>query len=169
MTATPRLSVRGGPRAQASLNAFAFDEAKFVEAGTLIMGYLRQTQREAFKNQTSPTGQSWPEYEQAEPKYGAYKKRLLGSDLYPSMLRWPGGNERLFPSLTRENHSEHVAVIDAGARLIRFGTRVPYAINHQLGRGKGPFGEPIATRPFLSLGVNQAADIRRIIARVTGI
>lgn len=169
MTVTPRLSIRGAKRAQESLQAFAFDQAKFVEAGGLIMDYMRNEQREIFKSGGSHMGQMWPDYEKAEPKYGKMKKALIGKSAYPALLRWDGKNERLYPSLTRANHPEHVAIIDVGARALRFGTQVPYAINHQLGKGRNMFGEPIQARPFLSVTPRQAADIRRIIASVTGI
>src|SRR5690554_3766311 len=164
-----RYSVRGTERAQASLMAFAFDDAKFTEARGLIMEYLRGYQRKVFADEGASAGGRWPGYEVAEPKYGKMKKRLLGND-YPSLLRWGGSDgERLYPSMTQATHPDHVAVLDVGGKTLRFGTQVPYAVNHQLGIGTNMFGEPIQKRPFLVINPQQVAEIRRIIARVTGI
>lgn len=165
-----RTEVRGGPRAAAAIERFFVDDAT-VEAGAeLIFRYLRDETKKNFENQSAGEGGKWPGYTGSEFIYGIIKKKMLGKALGARLLRWAPGMERLFPSVTQENHPEQIAQING--RNIIFGTSVPYAANHQYGFGVGPAwaGFPrVKQRKFLTLGPRQIAEIRRIISQVVGI
>ena len=165
-----RTAVRGGRRAEDAISAFFVDDEKIARGAELIFAYLRDDTKKNFESQSSGMGDTWPEYTGSEFIYGIIKRKMLGDAQGRRKLRWSPGRERLFPSVTEDNHPEQIAEIDG--RMIRFGTRVPYAANHQFGFGQGPAwaGFPrIKQRQFLNLGPRQIANIRRIMAGVTGI
>lgn len=173
MAASPTYAIRGSARAQAAIAAFFMDEAKLERgAEDLIFPYLRQVMRSTFQTQGAEIGESWPQYTGDEAQYGAIKRRILGDVLGRSRLTWEPqtGRERLRPSLVEAGHSDQVAEVRGS--VMRFGTTVPYAINHQEGVGRGPewAGFPaVKKRTFLRLRPKHVAQIRRLMAQVTGI
>jgi len=107
-------------------------------------------------------------YERLREMY-ASKPSML-STVNGGRLRWEAGRERLFPSVISPRHPEHVWRVKDGS--FEFGTSVPYAANHQYGRGRGPAwaGFPkIKKRKFLALTRRTAANITVIIRRYMGL
>ena len=170
MVVNVRYMVRGSKRANDSLQKFALDDDAFAEGSQRIFSYLREVSRRNFISQSSGEGGKWPGYTGDERLYGIIKKQLIGEKYGTRLLRWAPGMERLFPSLTENRHPDQIA--ETNGRTIIFGTAVPYASNHQYGQGRGPkwAKEPrVKQRRFLSLTPQMIAEIRRIIASVTGI
>lgn len=124
--------------------------------------WLRSRVRQ-FETAGAELGTPWAMYSRAtgEHRYAAAKASIFGRRLtQQDLLRWltGDGQERLYPSITDPNHPEHVAVI--GRDSASFGTRVPYAGNHNDGIGRGPewAGDyPIPARPFMGFGDLQSS------------
>ena len=90
-------------------------------------------------------GGGWPGYDN-EPRYKAIKAEI-GGGLH-MMLRWQPGRERLYPALVDPSHPEHI--YEESTHHVRMGTRVPYAIRHQLGIGVTKHdGIPTPKRPLI--------------------
>ena len=106
-------------------------------------GLLRNKERVATQNRSE--GKAWAGYE-GEPAYERLKRRVLG-DL--TVLRWKGGKEKLYPSLTRAGHPEHVHRVSRDKVVI--GTTVPWA-RRLLTKGTNQFGEPRPGRDFITMG-----------------
>ena len=164
-----RHEIRGGPRAQASLDSFFDDVNAWPEASGRIFHYLAGVTKEGFDNEGRV--EKWPDYWQQEPKYGMKKLGIFSDEgnrsLFPNLLRWTTGNEVLFPSLMSAQHPDAVRrVTDQG---FVYGTSVPYAGRHQHGIGTNEEGEPIPRRRFLIIEARDEAEARRIIAQEVGI
>jgi phage gpG-like protein len=89
----------------------------------------------------------------SEPKYKAYKKALMRAGIITGidLLRFRGASkERLYPSLTRKSHPEHVYRVSRRWTM-DVGTKVPYASSIWDG-GTNKFGERQPERPFLKIG-----------------
>ena len=106
-----------------------------------------QITREQFKSHGQRGGAAWPGYDN-EPRYQVIKEKYGGG--LDRMLRWTEGHERLFPSLVEPGHPEHV--FESSPLRCRMGTRVPYALRHQLGQGIQPFDKvPLPKRPLIAI------------------
>jgi phage gpG-like protein len=107
---------------------------------------LLELQRSIFDTEGQAIGKPWPKYNQDERGYAGMKRAILG-DAYP-MLRWRGGQEILYPSLTEASHPDHI--FDKRADSFTFGTSVPYAAGHHTGTGEGWRGKYIVPkRPLM--------------------
>lgn len=103
--------------------------------------------RSQFHSRGARGGEAWPGYD-AEPRYAVIKAKH-GGGLH-NVLRWVTGRERLYPSLTDPKHPEHI--FEMTTHSLRMGTRVPYAIRHQLGQGLQPFDKiPLPRRPIIQV------------------
>lgn len=145
-------------------------------ADQVLFPQMRSHVTEVYAEQGDPTGTSWADYS-SEPKYARYKAAILSKytsssyldddgDPDPSQLptdrnapgglmRWEG-QERLWPSLSRRNHSDHVEYVDTTTYRAVYGTSVPYAGRLAQFGGTGPFGEPYPKRPILTMPASRA-------------
>lgn len=122
--------------------------------------WLIRRQKDVFRTQGQSEGKKWVGY---NTKYKAYKQALVKAGYVRdmSLLRWTGGRERLYPSLTQPSHTMHVfRRVDGG---FVFGTRLPYARRLQEGIGKNQFGEPIAARPFAVISEKNQARLAQLL------
>lgn len=104
-----------------------------------ILDFMRQQ----FLTQGRAGGRPWAGYG-GEPRYAAFKQRLLGHN---RLFRWDhrGGKERLYPALTTPNHPDQIFAVSPTRASI--GVVGPYA---QLERGGvGPFKERFPARMIL--------------------
>lgn len=124
--------------------------------------------RDVFRSGGAAAGAKWRGYD-GEPRYGAFKARVLGQ-ARPQPLRWqPGKQERLYPSLTEEG-GDHVHT--TGRSAARFGTAIPYAARLERG-GVGPYGETSPPRVMLRIDAARTAEMAEllkedILARIGG-
>ncbi len=106
-------------------------------------------------------GTPWQSYN-SEPVYKRIKIAVGGG--LDRMLRWEAGRERLYPSLVRTGHPDHV--YEPRRLSVMFGTRVPYAIKHQEGRGMQPYDRiPLPKRPIIALTRGDFRGWIRVIQR----
>lgn len=117
----------------------------------------RESRVEMFATSGASTSTPWPMYSRAtrEAQYAAAKSSMLGRVVTRrDLLRWmPGRRERLMPSLTDRRHPDNIE--EVASDRAAYGTRVPYAANHQYGRGTAPEwagGHSVPRRPLLALG-----------------
>ena len=169
-TVIPKYVIKGGPRARRSIQEFISNLENFRAIGDEVHKIVRDDHERTFKTEGGNIRAKWPRYTGSEFLYGILKKRMLGEKLGERLLRWEEGKERLYPSVVEASHPEHVWKVEG--REFVFGTKVPYAYRHQLGKGTGPasLGSPqIKERRFIGLSRKGAADIRRAMARHVGI
>lgn len=167
MPVDTRFVTTGGPRAARALREFAKKAENLEAVAPQIHQLLLLDARKTFATNGRHIGERWPGYTGSERVYGFVKQKLVG---HRKLLRWEAGRERLFPSVTSPRHPEHVWRVKDGS--FEFGTSVPYAANHQYGRGRGPAwaGFPkIKKRKFLALTRRTAANITVIIRRYMGL
>jgi len=167
MPVDTKFVVTGSERAADALRDFARDAENLDEVGPKIHRQLISDHWAAFETEGRHIGENWPGYTGQEALYGFIKRKLVGE---PGLLRWEPGQERLFPSVVSPTHPEHVWRVKGGK--FEFGTSVPYAVNHQEGRGRGPAwaGFPkIKQRRFLKLTRRTATKITRIIRTHMGL
>lgn len=106
----------------------------------------------------------WAGYD-AEPVYKRIKIKYGGGT--DRILRWVEGKERLFPSLARTSHPEHL--FTSGRHSVAMGTTVPYAARHQQGDGRQPYDKiPLPRRPIIALTSFDTRAWFRAIARHIG-
>jgi len=100
------------------------------------------SRRKMFLTQGRSTGTPWPDYNKLERKYYLpIKKWLTGHEKITkaSLLRWDGtgpeptAKERLFAAMTVTSHREFIYRVTGNS--VTMGTSVPYARNHNEGRG----------------------------------
>jgi phage gpG-like protein len=109
--------------------------------------------REMFRTQGRSTGSPWPQYEDTAERefYQWYKAGILRRDVTQLRpLTWTPGREVLRPSFESVRHP--AAVYDARRRTLEVGSAVPYAGDHNAGRGRAPErmgGHAIPRRPLL--------------------
>lgn len=169
MPVETKFVVTGSQRAADALRDFARDAENLHEVGPQIHRQLISDHWAAFETEGRAIGENWPGYTGQEALYGVIKRKILDTD-NNRLLRWEPGQERLFPSVVSPTHPEHVWRVKDGK--FEFGTSVPYAINHQEGKGRGPWwaGFPkIKQRRFLKLTRRTAAKITRIIRTHMGL
>jgi hypothetical protein len=178
MTAEMKFVVTGGERAAKAMREFADNAQNLRDIGPKIHSALIKDHVRAFKTNGRAIGEDWPGYTGQELVYGFIKVKLTQgtwnaskfSEPIAGPLRWTRGQERLFPSVVSSSHPEHVWRIKDGK--FEFGTSVPYAANHQEGKGRGPWwaGFPkIKQRRFLKLTRSTAAKITRLIRSHMGL
>lgn len=115
------------------------------------------SRKEMFSTSGASIGAPWPMYSKAtsEAQYAAIKGKLFGRRMRrQDLLRWLGGRERLYPSLTEEGHTDTLYE-ETGKTSASYGTRVPYAGNHDKGVGVGPAwagSHRIPKRPLMLFG-----------------
>ena len=109
---------------------------------------------EQFSSEGARGGQPWVGYEN-EPVYRYIKSKILNAATFP-ILRWaktsgkPQPGERLYPSLVDPQNKDHV--YRKTKRTFSFGTKVPYAIKHQLGIGTVPHDKvPLPKREIIRI------------------
>lgn len=107
-----------------------------------------------FLSEGASVGAKWRGYTSAERRwYIPYKRKMLGVEL--PMLRWSrsnskavGGKERLYPSMVMKPGSKGREYIAKASKFgFEYGSRVPWAKNHQRGTGnyKGKYQIPKRT------------------------
>lgn len=124
---------------------------------------LIHRQRELFKSRGQSEGVAWPDYS-GEPKYSQLKQALVDRGKISAMdlLRYKGGSaERLYPSLTKPRHPEHVWSLKGTE--VRFGTKVPYAWKHDQGKGVNMFKEAIPQRRIGVLSDRNTERLKQLI------
>jgi hypothetical protein len=122
---------------------------------------------EQFATQGARGGAKWVGYDN-EPIYRYVKSRILNTRQFP-ILRWsasftqaPQPHERLYPSLVDQDHPDHV--YRKSKLRFSFGTKVPYAIKHQLGTGTVPYDNvPLPKRKIISITPNDQLRWARIM------
>lgn len=124
----------------------------------VVHPWLLEHLKRQFKTEGERGGAPWADYS-GEPKYRAYKKSALGN---LRILRWMGGSERLFPSLTQRNAPWHIW--ESWSSGFRFGSSLPYAARLEKG-GTGPFGEKYPGRIMLRMTRHQKREMTRAITR----
>jgi len=139
------VSSKGAEALQKFLDGMAYRIEHWTDAAPRLHDFLMVRMREKYDSAGSSEGTPWADYG-AEPKYKAFKGAVLG-DL--TVLRWKGGDERLYPSLVSTRHPEHVFKV--GQNKVEVGTAVPYAARIERG-GKNMFGEPAPARDIVGLG-----------------
>lgn len=131
--------------------------------GDDIHKMLIHRQRELFKSRGQSEGVAWPDYSD-EPVYAEIKQKLLerGKISALDLLRFKGSSsERLYPSLTKPKHPEHLWSI--AKTDIRFGTKVPYAWHHDQGKGMSKFWEFYPERRIAVLSDRNTERLRQLI------
>ena len=118
-----------------------------------------------FGTEGASVGQVWKQYTGAEKRwYLPYKRKMLGAE--KPMLRWsnaggtaPASGERLYPSLAKIGARDNIArAWDTG---FEFGSTVPWAANHQYGRGEYHGKYRIPRRTVLALSEPTFREIVR--------
>jgi hypothetical protein len=115
-----------------------------------------KSRQQMFATEGASTGPRWPEYTYMEKRFYLPIKRWLldihkgktWRDTMPkgSILRWSplpsspavAPHERLYPSLCLPSHPEYIFRRSGGksSNGVVIGTAVPYAVNHDQGRGE---------------------------------
>lgn len=113
-----------------------------------------------FRSQGAHGGDPWARYGN-EPDYKDWKEGILGSAT--PVMRWKGGNEVLYPSLTDADHPKHVA--DTEDMSIEVGTEVPYAQRLAETGGTNPFGETYPARPIFVIGERHENRAKSFVTR----
>ena len=106
-------------------------------------------------------GEPW-ESLKGEPKYYAFKKRVLGEELANKPLWWDSENERLRPSLVDAGDQDHR--FSSTPTTMFFGTAVDHA-NSLIEGGTGPFGENFPGRNIFALTQSQRKGLVTLIQR----
>ena len=124
---------------------------------------LLKLQKDIFSSEGGAIGKRWPRYNDDERQtYVPMKRAILGRE-YP-LLRWDGGKEVLYPSMTDPTHPKHIW--KPKDTSYEFGTSVPYARGHHEGTGLGYKGRYIVPKREL-LGSNWDV-LGKIIQEVQG-
>lgn len=134
---------------------------------SVVGPFMTQHMRAQFSSEGAYGGSPWAGYD-AEPKYRAYKRAILG---HLSILRWQKGGpyEILYPSLTALGHPANIFRVNPNS--VVYGTSVPYAEDLNKG-GIGPFGERYPAREIIAMTGQQKTslfvEIQRDILRRVG-
>lgn len=171
------IQVTGSDRAERALRKWAGKLSNIKAVSPQIHERLLKWQEKVFETEGEVIGEKWPGYGDADPKeedYAKVKGDLLNKK--PELLRF-GNNERLFPSLTSDN-AEHVGPSGSEDFPWEFGTKVPYASDHQWGGQtrrvhfkRESFDERIKVpqRMFLKIDENIADTIATEIRKFMGL
>jgi len=125
-----------------------------------------------YSTEGASVGKKWKPYTAAEKRYYLpYKVRQLGVE--KPMLRWSrsasesaASGERLYPSLTRRGEENIARAWDTG---FEYGSTVPWAANHQYGRGSYHGKYTIPRRTVLAMSkVTQREIVRGMQAHIFG-
>ena len=150
----------------------AGDWSKFWEdRNGRISKLWAKSRQDMFATEGASTGPAWPKYTRQEQRYWLPIKRWsLGVKTIQTggILRWTKSprnaaaapHERLYPSLCSITHPQYIYQVN-GTRTT-LGTAVPYAANHNLGRGvytrrtsrkkSGTVSIPTPCRPLVRFG-----------------
>lgn len=159
--------IQGAPRVRTALQGLIDNVEDWRALGPQVHDFFVRKQIDLFASEGRSEGAPWPDYSGQEPKYAAYKRGIVGDVYAKRLLRWTPGREVLYPSLTEQRHAQHVWNVQA--QRFEFGTRVPYAMNHQKGVGTGPTGERIAQRKIAVLGTASMVELKQIILKFVGL
>jgi hypothetical protein len=159
--------ISGSTRVRGVLQGLMDNAEDWRALGPEVHDFLIRKELELFATEGGSEDAKWPDYSGQEPKYAVYKKELIGETYGKRLLRWTPGHEILFPSLVSSRHPDHVW--DVQKASFTFGTRVPYAMNHQKGQGEGPLGEPIAQRKVVVLSTASIVELKQLILRFVGL
>jgi hypothetical protein len=159
--------ISGSPRVRGVLQGLIDNVEDWRALGPEVHDFLIQKEIALFASEGGSEDAKWPNYSGQERKYAAYKIGIIGETYGKRLLRWTPGHEILHPSLTESRHPDHVW--DVQKSQFTFGTRVPYAINHQRGQGRGPTDEPIAQRKVVVLSTKSVTELKQIILRFVGL
>lgn len=144
-----------------SLDGIAERQKDIRPALDRVHDIMLQAQREVFDTEGRSIAQPWPKYTGQEQRYYTPMKRKILGNEYP-LLRWKGGSEVLYPSLTQKNAAGHVWKPYKDG--FEFGTNVPYAIKHHKGIGKGWRDKyPLPRRPLLASNFTSIGKVVREI------
>lgn len=130
-------------------------------------GLWLASRQEMYATGGASTGTPWPMYSKytKELQYAAVKGRMMGRKMTRAdLLRWLGGNEILFPSLTQADDANNIYEESAGAAS--YGTRVPYARNHDQGSGNMPIwagGHRVPRRNLMEFGLQLESDTAGLV------
>ena len=124
--------------------------------GPRLHSQLIQREKDRFATQGVSEGDRWAKQ---QPGWAKVKIKL---GVEPEPLRWLPGKERLYPSLTKKSHPEHIwrKTFDG----FHFGTAVPYAWRHAQGRGVNPLGERIPQRRLAWLSPRSQERVAQMLA-----
>ena len=159
--------ISGSPRVRGVLQALLDNVEDWRALGPEVHDFFIRKQIALFASEGASEGIKWPDYSGQESKYAGYKRGIVGDAYAKRLLRWTPGHEILYPSLTEPRHKDHVWNVQA--QQFTFGTRVPYAINHQKGQGRGPMGEPIAQRKIAVLSTASVTELKQMILKFVGL
>ena len=129
---------------------------------------MEENERDLFRTEGASVGSPWQQYTASERRYYLpYKRAVLGAE--KPMLRWargggeaPAAGERLYPSLIRRPGVQgREWIARAWKDGFEYGTRVPYAANHQYGRGTYKGKYKIQRRVVLKMSDRTMREIVR--------
>lgn len=132
-------------------------------------GLWRESRLEMWNTGGASTGTPWPFYSKQtrEHRYAAVKSSLFGRRMVRrDLLRWTPNKERLMPSFTEQSHPDYVEIIQ-GTRAV-YGSKVPYAENHNEGTGRMPAwagGYKIPRRPLTAMGTGLEMETQQLADR----
>jgi hypothetical protein len=159
--------ISGGPRVRGVLQGLLDNVEDWRALGPEVHDFFIAKQIKLFATEGGSEGAKWPDYSGQERKYAGYKRGIVGDAYAKRLLRWTPGREILYPSLTESRHAQHVW--DVQQQRFTFGTRVPYAMNHQKGVGIGPMGERIAQRKIAVLSTASVTELKQMILKFVGL
>jgi phage gpG-like protein len=159
--------IQGGERVERALQGLLDNVEDWRALGPEVHEFFIAKQIKLFATEGTSEGIKWPDYSGQEPKYAVYKREMVGEAYADRLLRWMPGREILYPSLVSSRHAQHVW--DVQQQRFTFGTRVPYAMNHQKGVGTGPTGERIAQRKIAVLSTASVTELKQIILKFVGL
>lgn len=159
--------ISGGDRVRTALQGLLDNVEDWRALGPDVHKFFIQKQIALFATEGTSEGIKWPDYSGQEQAYAGYKRGIVGDAYAERLLRWTPGREILYPSLVSSRHKDHIWSVQA--QQFTFGTRVPYAINHQKGQGRGPTGEPIAQRKIAVLSTASVTELKQMILKFVGL
>jgi hypothetical protein len=159
--------IDGAPRVRTALQGIMDNAEDWRALGPDVHSFFIRKQLALFASEGGSEGAKWPSYSGQERKYAGYKRGIVGDAYAKRLLRWTPGHEVLFPSLVSSRHEMHVWNVQKAQ--FAFGTRVPYAMNHQKGVGIGPTGERIAQRKIAVLGTASVTELKQMILKFVGL
>ncbi len=132
------------------------------------LGLMVKNEKQVFATEGASIGARWRAYTEDEKKYYLPIKRAMLGGVKP-MLRWSASNsanpapgEILYPSLLRKNLYSIAKSTKDG---FEYGTSVPYASNHQYGRGSYKGKYQIIQRKLLAISKQTKIEIVREMQR----
>lgn len=155
------ITIKGVEGVQKRLDQIKQRSTDWTQAAPSLHAYLIRRMDRNFQTEGRSEGITWPKYG-AEPKYRAFKRAMVG---HLDVLRWEKGGkyERLYPSLTNQQHADHVWSQE-GRTTMKYGTTVPYAGSIEQDH-QGPFGEISPAREWSHIGRTTTDGVVEIVRR----